>query len=110
MTFQATRRGFLGSAAGLAGLAAGRASAAVEDTPYGVKLGVASYSLREFQRSLAIQCIKALKTPYVSVKEYHLTYNSTPDELEKGRHDFEKAGLKIMSGGNIGLPNDDLAD
>lgn len=110
MTFQATRRGFLGSAAGLAGLAAGRANAAVEDTPYGVKLGVASYSLREFQRSLAIQCIKALKTPYVSVKEYHLTYNSTPDELEKGRHEFEKAGLKIMSGGNIGLPNDDLAD
>jgi sugar phosphate isomerase/epimerase len=110
MTLRPTRRGFLGTAAGLAGFAAREAGAAVEDAPYGIKLGVASYSLREFQRALAIQCIKALHTPYVSVKEYHLLYSSTPEELEKGRRDFEKAGLKIMSGGNIGLPNDDLAD
>jgi sugar phosphate isomerase/epimerase len=110
MSVKPTRRGFLGSAAGFAGLASGASGAAVEDTPYGIKLGVASYSLREFQRALAIKCIQALKTPYVSVKEYHLMYNSTPEDLEKGRRDFEKAGLKIMSGGNIGLPNDDLAD
>jgi sugar phosphate isomerase/epimerase len=111
MTAKTTRRGFMSAAAGLAGLAgSGAASAAIEDAPYGIKLGVASYSLREFQRSLAIQCIKALNTPYVSVKEFHLLYKSSPEELEKGRREFEKAGLKIMSGGNIGLPNDDLAD
>ncbi|HZT29836.1 MAG TPA: sugar phosphate isomerase/epimerase [Bryobacteraceae bacterium] len=110
MTVTATRRGFLGSAAGLLGLTAGSAPAAVEESPYGIKLGVASYSFREFQRALAIRCIRELQTPYVSVKEYHLLYHSTPDELEKGRREFEKAGLRIMSGGNIGLPNDDLAD
>jgi len=105
-----TRRGFLGVAVGMAGLAAAPAGAVIENEPLGFKLGVASYSLREFQRGLAIKMIQQLGTPYVSVKEFHLRYVETPAELEKGRKEFEKAGLKIMSGGNISLQRDDAAD
>lgn len=109
MNFPLNRRGFL-AAAGLAGLAApGRAGAAA-DTAGAIKLGVASYSLREFSRGLAIRSIKELRTPYVSVKEFHLPYRSSPAELESGRKEFEQAGLTIVSGGNITLAKDDPDD
>jgi sugar phosphate isomerase/epimerase len=109
MSFQLNRRGFL-AATGMAGLGAARPSTAAEESVPGFKLGVATYSLREYSRALAIRCIKELHTPYVSVKEFHLRYSSTPAELESGRKDFERAGLKIMSGGNITLAKDDPDD
>ena len=59
MSLETTRRGFLGATAGIAGLAASAASAAVDNESAGFKLGVATYSLREFQRALAIKMIKA---------------------------------------------------
>ncbi|HTQ57636.1 MAG TPA: sugar phosphate isomerase/epimerase [Bryobacteraceae bacterium] len=103
------RRGFL-AAAGLAGLAAPGGSAAAEESAGGFKLGVASYSLREYSRALAIKCIQELRTPYVSVKEFHLPYRSSPEELESGRKEFARAGLTIVSGGNISFAKDDPDD
>jgi sugar phosphate isomerase/epimerase len=110
MSMDTTRRGFLGAAAGIAGFAAAGAAPLVENETGGFKLGVASYSLREFQRGAAIRMIKEMQTPYVSVKEFHLPYASTPEELARGRKDFENAGLKIVSGGNITLAKNDEAD
>lgn len=107
MSIELNRRGFL-AAAGLAGF--GVPAAAPADDSSTFKLGVASYSLREYSRGLAIHCIQELRTPYVSVKEYHLPYRSSPEELAEGRKEFEKAGLRIMSGGNISLQKDDPAD
>jgi len=75
-----------------------------------VKLGVASYSLREFQRGLAIKIIQQLNVPNVSVKEYHLPYRSTPEELRQGAMEFEKAGIKIVGGGVIYMTKDDDED
>ena len=109
MGIQVNRRGFL-AAAGLAGLAAPSPVPAAEEPAGAIKLGVASYSLREFSRELAIRCIQELKTPYVSVKEYHLPYRSSPQELESGRKEFASAGLTIVSGGNISLSKDDPGD
>ncbi len=108
MSFEVNRRGFL-TAAGLAGFSSpGRAHA--EEKAGAVRLGVASYSFREFNRELAIKCIKELRTPWVSVKEFHLPYRSSPEELENGRKEFERAGLTIVSGGNITLAKDDPDD
>jgi sugar phosphate isomerase/epimerase len=107
-----TRRGFLGTAAGIAGWSmagAAPASAKIEPAPWGIKLGVATYSLRKFDRTKAIEMIKALQTPYVSIKEFHLRYVSTPEELAAGRKEFESAGLKITSGGNVDLKSPDAA-
>ncbi len=100
------RRSFLG--AGAAGLAAPLGTHA-EESSSDFKLGVATYSLRKLSRAQAIACIQELHTPYVSIKEFHLPYRSTPQELAEGRKEFEQAGLKIMSGGNIGLESDDPA-
>ena len=109
MSLELNRRGFL-AAAGLAGLGGAPARGAAEESSTGIKLGVASYSLREYSRALAIRCIKELRTPYVSVKEFHLPYRSSPEELESGRKEFERAGLTIVSGGNITLAKDDPDD
>ncbi len=109
MSFKLNRRGFLATA-GLAGMAAPGPGTVAAQPVDGIKLGVASYSLREFSRALAIRCIKELRTPYVSVKEFHLPYRSSPEELERGRKEFESAGLTIVSGGNISLSKDDPDD
>jgi sugar phosphate isomerase/epimerase len=101
MNSNSTRRGFLGGAAALAGLSAAGAAPVIENEMGGFKLGVATYSLREFQRSLAIKMIKEVETPYVSIKEFHLPYRDTPEALARGRKEFEAAGLRIMSGGVI---------
>lgn len=112
MPVPTSRRSFFAASAGAmaAAFAVPPADAAVNNETLGFKLGVASYSLREFQRGLAIRMIQALQTPYVSVKEFHLPIEAARAEWEKGRRDFEKAGLRIMSGGNIDLHSDDPAD
>ncbi len=106
-----TRRNFMLSTAGAAGAAA--VSAAAPPAPaktYDIKLGVASYSFRQFSRELAIKWTKELGTPYINIKEFHLRYIETPAELKKGRAQFDKAGLVVTGGGTITLQKDDDAD
>jgi sugar phosphate isomerase/epimerase len=76
----------------------------------GIKLGVASYSLRELSRADAISAIRALRTPYVSIKSMHLPYESTAQELAAGQEEFESAGLTIVGGGVVTLQQDDNDD
>ncbi len=101
MTMTTSRRGFLAGSAALAlpSLPSIAAAAKADD----IKLGVATYSLREFPRAQAIEMIKKLDIEYVSIKEFHLRYKSTPEELAQGKKEFLDAGLKILSGGNIDL-------
>jgi sugar phosphate isomerase/epimerase len=101
MNLRTTRRGFLGGAAGLGCLSMVPSVRAADNDSAGFKLGVASYSLREFQRGLAIRMIRQLSTPYVSIKEFHLAIAAPPAEWARGRREFEKGGLKIVSGGVI---------
>jgi sugar phosphate isomerase/epimerase len=112
MKIVATRRSFLG-AAGLAGLAAAGAepssaaiepsSAAIEPEPWGIKLGIATYTFRNFDRARTIEMIKAVKTPWISIKDVHLKIDAPPDEVRAGRKEFDDAGLRVMSGGNVDM-------
>jgi sugar phosphate isomerase/epimerase len=107
MKLLATRRNFLGAAAGAAGLAASSvkpASAIVEPEPWGIKLGIATYTFRNFDRAKTIAYIKELKTPWVSVKQdAHLKMDLSPEELRRGVEEFRAAGLKLMSAGNTDM-------
>ena len=76
----------------------------------GFKLGVASYSLRKFNRTQAIAMVKQLNTPYINIKEFHLLLRSTPDDIDVARKEFQEAGLIILGGGNISFLLDDDAD
>jgi sugar phosphate isomerase/epimerase len=109
-----TRRGFLG-AAGLAGLGAATAPAAsarVEPTPWGIKLGIATYSFRKFDRLKTIEMIRQVHTPWISVKNtpQQLATDSTPEQAREARKAFDAAGLKVMSIGNIDMTKASTVD
>jgi len=108
-----TRRGFLG-AAGLAGLGSmvTLASAHDEPTPWGIKLGIATYTFRNFERSKAIEMIRQVRTPWISVKNtpQQLATNSTPEQARAARQAFDAAGLKVMSIGNIDMTKANTVD
>ena len=107
-----SRRDFLKTAAlGSAAMAipttsVGCATAEPPNVSTGIKLGVASYSLRELDRADTIAGINAIRARYVSVKSFHLPYESTQEEIVAGRRDFEDAGLQIVGGGVITLQDD----
>jgi len=102
-----TRRSFLAGAAAPALWA--RPSLAWQSASEGFQLGVASYSMRSLPRAQAIEVMKQLNTPYINIKEFHLRYTSTPEEIAAARKEFDDAGLKILGGGNISLADNDEA-
>jgi sugar phosphate isomerase/epimerase len=77
--------------------------------PGELKLGVASYSFREFSRKIAILGTQKL-AKYINYKDVHLPLTSTPAEIKKAIADTEKAGLKIVGGGTIYFQKDDEGD
>lgn len=117
-----SRRSFLGFAAlAAAGLAAAPrnagavlSSAATEpgtlSGPESIRLGVASYSLRQFPREYVIEAVQRLRTPWVNLKSFHQPYEGSADELIAGRRMFEEAGLQIVGGGTITLHQDEDDD
>lgn len=107
MSIQTSRREWVGGA--FAALAASGLSHAAprSDEEAGLKLGVASYSLRKLSRADAIKALEALNVKYVNIKEFHAPLTSSPAELAQARKDFESAGIKIIGVGNISFQKDD---
>jgi len=108
---EATRRSFLG--AGAAALAATGGKLAAQEYRMGgadLKLGIASYSFRKFSREKAIEMTKALGTPYLNVKDFHLKLDSTPEEIDAAKKEFADAGLTLVGCGNVSFNKDDEAD
>lgn len=112
MTEAPTRRQFLSLAAlGLGGSLLTPPAVARVRKPEPVdhhllKLGVASFSLRQMSRDEAIAMVKALRTPYVNIKSFHLPYETSATERAAARAVFEDAGLTIVGGGTITLHKD----
>src|SRR6266540_2023235 len=75
-----------------------------------VRLGVASYSLRNFPLATALDMVQALGTRYVNLKSVHLPYELSPGELRAARQKIEAAGLQIVGGGVITFERDTDAD
>lgn len=110
MDTQATRRNFLGLAgAGLAAAGMPSAFGKIEAAPWGIKLGIATYTFREFSRAETIAYIKKLQIPWVSVKQqgvkgkYHWDMKAPAEEQAQAKKDFADAGLKVMSAGNTDM-------
>jgi sugar phosphate isomerase/epimerase len=101
----AVRPGLLGATTTAAGASAMRSAPA-----WPIKLGVASYSLREFPLDKALEMIKTLRTPYVNFKSVHVPYEKTPAELDALRKSIEAQGFTIVGGGTITFDKDTDAD
>jgi hypothetical protein len=105
-----SRRTFLGATAALATMPGVPLAAAPQAGKSDLKLGVASYSLRKLSRAQVLDAMKQLNTPYINIKEFHLPYKSTPQELAAGSKEFRDAGLTILGGGTISLQKDNDDD
>ncbi|MDB4889607.1 MAG: hypothetical protein JWL61_1462 [Gemmatimonadetes bacterium] len=101
----AVRPGLLGATATATGA---RSTSTAPAWP--IKLGVASYSLREFPLDKALEMIKTLRTPYVNFKSVHVPYEKTPAELDAWRKSIEAQGFTIVGGGTITFDKDTDAD
>ncbi len=81
---------------------------AVSKDPYrGLKMGVASYSLRKFSLDEAIAMTQKLGVKYISLKDYHLPLKSSQAERHEARKKIAAAGLILLGGGVISMKNDE---
>ena len=88
----------------------GRGSGGSNDKQFhGLRVGVASYSLRAFPISEALQGIRRLGVRYLSLKEVHLPLSSTAEQRRQARRQAEDMGLSITSCGVIYLTNEETA-
>jgi sugar phosphate isomerase/epimerase len=112
MSSHLSRRAFLGSTAAaaawttLARTTSGQTPASSVASGGPLKIGVASYSLREFSLDQALEMAKTLGITYMTFKDVHLPRTNTPEATRALRAKIEKAGITIMGGGTITLPND----
>jgi len=108
MTTGASRRRFIGTAAAAAawpliGRADGASAAPARGT---LKLGIASYSFREFSLDQALEWTKHLGVRYMTFKDVHVPRTDPPDKTRALRAQIEAAGITIMGGGTITVSND----
>src|SRR5437899_7754770 len=76
------------------------------DACAGLKLGLTSYTLRKFDLDQALAMTKEAGVKYISLKEMHLPFKSTPTEREQAHRKVEAAGLTLLGGGVIYMKND----
>jgi sugar phosphate isomerase/epimerase len=73
----------------------------------GLKLGMASYSLRMFSLEESLSICQKAGVKYISLKDVHLPMKSTTAERQETRRKVEAAGLTIISAGVINMKNDE---
>src|SRR5437588_4777855 len=73
----------------------------------GLKVGMASYTLRKFTLDRAIAMTKEAGVKYISLKDVHLPLKSTPIERRQARKKIVDAGLVLISAGVIYMKNNE---
>src|SRR5436190_16114675 len=111
MTTNRSRRRFFGTAAAAAawtgfGRVAGADSAPPASGGGRLKLGLASYSMREFPLDQALAWAKLMDVKYMTFKDVHIPRTDPPEATRALRAKIEAAGITIMGGGTITIPND----
>ena len=71
-----------------------------------LKLGLASYSMREFTLDQALDMAKQMGVKYMTFKDVHVPRTDPPEKTRALRAKIEAAGITIMGGGTITIPND----
>lgn len=73
----------------------------------GLKIGVATYTLRQLPTAAAIAAIQRLGLHSASLKDAHLPHKTTAAERRAIAARFQSAGIEPLSCGNVGLPTDE---
>ncbi|QQS46645.1 MAG: sugar phosphate isomerase/epimerase [Acidobacteriota bacterium] len=75
----------------------------------GLKIGVATYTLRMLPIEEAIKAVQRVGLKYVSIKNVpnHVDLTHAPEERKQRAQMFRDAGITILSVGNVGMKNDE---
>ena len=85
-------------------------TAAAAPRPEPLKLGLASYSVRNFKTlEQAIDFARKLEVKYINYKDVHLPRTLPTEELKAAKAKTEAAGLTLMGGGTINMVKNDEA-
>ena len=106
MSFVVDRRDFLkATAAGMAALAvpAVLPAADTKDPYLGFKMGLQSYSLREFKAEQALEHTKALGLKYWEAYPAHVPMGSVPKHIETQKEMLANGGVTLISYGVLGF-------
>jgi len=90
--------------------AAPAAPAPEEADPWlGLKIGVATYTVRELPIEEAIKAVQRVGLKYISIKNVknHIDLTHTTEERKQRAQMFRDAGLVPLSVGNVGMKNDE---
>jgi sugar phosphate isomerase/epimerase len=71
------------------------------------KIGIASYSFRKLSLDDTIKALKRLDLKYISIKDFHLSLNSTAEERKAVVEKLKTAGITPLSCGNITMENNE---
>ena len=83
-------------------------SRANDDDPWaGFKVGIASYTFRKLSVDDTIKAVQRLALHYISIKDFHLSLNSTTAERKAVVQKFADGGIAPLSCGNITMQNDE---
>jgi sugar phosphate isomerase/epimerase len=82
-----------------------KAELAAASSRTALKLGVASYSMREFSLEQALEMAKQLGVTYMTFKDVHIPRTDPPEATRALRAKIEAAGVTIMGGGTITIAN-----
>lgn len=77
------------------------------DPWHGLKVGVASYTLRKMPLDATIKAIQRVGLRYVSIKDFHMPMKTTADERRAVVQKFKDAGITPLSCGNVTMQNDE---
>ena len=67
----------------------------------GLKIGLASYTLRKYSLDQLIEIMKRLTIKDVCLKSFHLPFDATPDELKAISEKMKSNGLNLYAAGVI---------
>jgi hypothetical protein len=74
-----------------------------------IRLGIASYTFRNFDSDHLVQFMKQLKTPYLNLKDMHLKMGS-PEEVAAQAAKYRADGFTLTAAGTITFNKDDDDD
>ena len=89
--------------------ASATAQTAAADPWRGLKIGVATYTFREWPLEETIKGLQRAGMKYISIKNVknHIDLSHTPEERKARAKMFRDAGMVPLSVGNVGMKNDE---
>ena len=76
----------------------------------GLKLGLASYTCREFSLDETIAMTKKVGLEYICLKDFHLPMDSTPEKIAEVAEKVRRGGLKLYGGGVIYMKSEEAVN